>query len=62
VDEFFKRVANRTGTDRSRATAQVRALFQVLGEAIASGDLDDCRPQLPKDFHALMQPDKKPSA
>jgi uncharacterized protein (DUF2267 family) len=54
-DEFIDRVARREGTDREVAADHARAVFRVLGMAVAPGELRDLAAQLPKDFEPLLE-------
>jgi uncharacterized protein (DUF2267 family) len=54
-DEFLARVARREGVDREAAEDHARAVFRVLGMAVAPGELYDMAAQLPKDFEPLLE-------
>jgi uncharacterized protein (DUF2267 family) len=53
--EFIRRVAEREGVDSETAEEHVRAVFQMLGFAVAPGELRDMASQLPKDFEDLLE-------
>jgi uncharacterized protein (DUF2267 family) len=53
--EFIRRVAEREGVDPATADEHVRAVFQMLGFAVAPGELRDMASQLPKDFDDLLE-------
>ncbi|HBB31358.1 MAG TPA: DUF2267 domain-containing protein [Cyanobacteria bacterium UBA8803] len=57
VDEFFDRVSEREGVDRSEAVRHARAVIQVLEEAISPGEMNDIRAQLPEEYDALFEAD-----
>jgi uncharacterized protein (DUF2267 family) len=54
LDEFIRRVAERTGTDPDRALASQGAVFATLREAVTAGELDDIAAQLPQEFRGLV--------
>ncbi|MBD3402022.1 DUF2267 domain-containing protein [candidate division GN15 bacterium] len=54
-DEFLQRVSEREGADLPKAVYHVRAVFEVLGEAVSGGELNDVRQQLPEDYHRLFE-------
>jgi uncharacterized protein (DUF2267 family) len=53
--EFVHRVAQREGVAPEVAVEHVRAVFQMLGFAVAPGELRDMASQLPKDFEDLLE-------
>ncbi|MCW3050040.1 MAG: hypothetical protein JWO74_4324 [Solirubrobacterales bacterium] len=53
--EFVRRVAEREEVDPDAAEEHVRAVFQMLGFAVAPGELRDMASQLPKDFEDLLE-------
>jgi uncharacterized protein (DUF2267 family) len=53
--EFVRRVAEREGVEPETAEGHVRAVFQMLGLAVAPGELRDMASQLPKDFEDLLE-------
>jgi uncharacterized protein (DUF2267 family) len=54
-DEFFQRVAERSGADLPDAVFQVRVVFKVLSEAVSKGEIDDIRAQLPQDYQRIFE-------
>jgi uncharacterized protein (DUF2267 family) len=52
--ELARRVAEREGVDPETAEGHVRAVFQMLGFAVAPGELRDMASQLPRDFEDLL--------
>lgn len=60
VAEFVDRVEIRerelSPLDDADGEAHARAVFDVLGDAVSSGELDDARAQLPDEFDALFDP------
>jgi uncharacterized protein (DUF2267 family) len=55
LDEFYRRVAEREGTDPGTAAAHARAVFAALGVAVAPGELRDMASQLPAEYEPLLQ-------
>jgi len=55
LDEFFQRVAGREGVNPADATAHARVVFEVLGEAISRGEIEDMSAQLPEEFRPLIE-------
>jgi uncharacterized protein (DUF2267 family) len=53
--EFIRRVAEREGVDPATAEDHVRGIFEVLGFAVAPGELRDMAAQLPRDFEDLLE-------
>ena len=53
--EFIRRVADREGVDPEVAEEHVAAVFQMLGFAVAPGELRDMASQLPRDFEDLLE-------
>jgi uncharacterized protein (DUF2267 family) len=53
--EFIRRVAEREGVPPEIAEDHVRSVFQMLGYAVAPGELRDMASQLPKDFDDLLE-------
>ncbi|MCW2984537.1 MAG: hypothetical protein JWR63_2107 [Conexibacter sp.] len=53
--ELVRRVAEREGVDPRTAEEHVRAVFQMLGFAVAPGELRDMASQLPQDFEDLLE-------
>lgn len=54
VDEFLRRVAERSGADGDAALRRARSVLAVLGQAIAPCELDDVVSELPKDYGLLL--------
>lgn len=54
VEEFLRRVVERSGIDTSRARASVRAVFTTVREVVTPHELDDVMTQLPKDLRELV--------
>lgn len=54
VEEFLRRVVERSGIDTSRARAGVRAVFTTVREVVTPNELDDVMTQLPKDLRELV--------
>jgi uncharacterized protein (DUF2267 family) len=54
LEEFIRRVAERSGMDPDRALAAEGAVFATLREAVTSGELDDIASQLPYDLRGLV--------
>jgi uncharacterized protein (DUF2267 family) len=55
LDEFYRRVADREGTDPRTAAAHARAVFVALGVTVAPGELRDMASQLPAEYEPLLQ-------
>jgi uncharacterized protein (DUF2267 family) len=55
LDEFLQVVSRREGVELPKATFHTRAVMEVLGEAISSGEMDDIRTQLPPDYLPLFE-------
>jgi uncharacterized protein (DUF2267 family) len=51
--ELVRRVAEREGVGLETAEEHVRAVFQMLGFAVAPGELRDMASQLPRGFEDL---------
>jgi uncharacterized protein (DUF2267 family) len=54
-DEFFKRISEREEVDLPVSVHHVRAVFDVLNEAVTGGELNDVRSQLPDDYQRLFE-------
>ncbi len=54
-DDFLKRVSEREGADLPIAVYHVRAVFDVLKDAVAAGELNDVKSQLPDDYQRLFE-------
>jgi uncharacterized protein (DUF2267 family) len=55
LEEFYQRVAVREGIDTSDAVFHVRAVCEVLNEAVSPGDLEDICSHLPAEFRAAIE-------
>ncbi len=55
VDEFFLRVAAKETADLPDAVHHTRAVFDVLQEAVTTGEMEDVRAQLPDDYDTLFE-------
>ncbi|MGE5430614.1 MAG: DUF2267 domain-containing protein [Syntrophomonadaceae bacterium] len=58
VDEFFKRVSRREGTEIPVAMLHARAVLEVIKDAITVGEMDDVRAQLSAEFYELFEEEK----
>ncbi|MEN3343474.1 MAG: hypothetical protein V7635_50 [Arthrobacter sp.] len=56
VDEFVRRVAERTGLDENAARDGARAVMVTIREAVAGGEWDDITSQLPTEYSELTGP------
>ncbi len=56
LNEFYQRVAERTGADEPAARHHCRAVMSVLRNALSPGEMDDIKAQLPEEFDALLNP------
>lgn len=56
VDEFYRRVSEREGTDPTEATTHVRAVMDALAETVGENRLLDVRDQLPSEYDSLFEP------
>ena len=54
VDEFLRRVAERTGTDVGTARRYASAVFDALGRAVSDDEYDDMVAELPRDYAPLL--------
>lgn len=55
LDEFFKRVSKREEADLPVAAHHARAVVSVLQDAVAGGEIDDVKSQLPDEFMPLFE-------
>ena len=55
VDEFVRRVAERTGLDETDARPRVAAVLSVLRDAVSPGEFDDVLSQLGREFAELIE-------
>ena len=54
LEEFFSRLGARSGLRYSQAVRQGRAVLSVLSEAVAEGELEHIRAELPREFAELL--------
>ncbi len=55
VDEFFKRISEKSNVKIQDAAYHARVVIEVLSEAVSEGELDDVRNQLPDDYNPLFE-------
>ena len=55
VDEFARRVAERSGTDEADAGAGVMAVLATIHDAVTPGEFDDVLAQLGREFKELVE-------
>jgi uncharacterized protein (DUF2267 family) len=55
LDEFIRRVSDRTRVPPEDARAAVRAVFTTLREGVTGGEFKDVMSQLPKEFSQLVE-------
>jgi uncharacterized protein (DUF2267 family) len=55
LDEFFRRVSEKEGTDIPDAVYHTRVVVEMLGEAVSPGEMADVRAQLPDDYQRLFE-------
>ena len=55
LEEFFRRVAEKEGTDEPDAVYHARVVIEVLQEAVTKGEIDDVRSQLPTEYAPLFE-------
>lgn len=53
LDEFFKRVSRRADENINEVVHQVRAVTEVVSEAVSPSELDELFAQLPYEFQQL---------
>lgn len=53
VEEFYDRVAQKSGVDREEAVRHARAVATVVQTAVTGGELDDVRSQLGDEYGEL---------
>lgn len=56
LNEFYQRVAERTGADEPAARHHCRAVMSVLRNALSPGEIEDIKAQLPDEFDSLLNP------
>ncbi|GAA3146000.1 hypothetical protein GCM10010466_41280 [Planomonospora alba] len=54
LDEFVRRVSERSGADVSEVREDVSAVFSALRLAVTPGELDDVLAQLPREFAEVL--------
>jgi uncharacterized protein (DUF2267 family) len=59
VDEFIRRVANRTGTDEETAEREARAVLTALARVLREQEFDRLREQLPAEYSRLLHEAEK---
>lgn len=55
LEEFFKRVNQREQVDPADAVFHARVVFEVLGEAVSRGEMQDVIAQLPAEFQPFIE-------
>ena len=55
LEEFFRRVTEREGVRQSDAVHHVRAVLDVLQEAVTAGQIRHIRDQLPPEYQQLFE-------
>lgn len=55
LDEFQRRVSERSGVDLPAAVHQTRAVISVLDEAASAGEMSDIKQQLGEEFAPLFE-------
>jgi uncharacterized protein (DUF2267 family) len=53
LEEFIDAVCRQEGVGAAEAIEHARAVFSVLQDAVSSGEIEDVRSQLPRDFSVL---------
>ncbi len=53
LQEFYRRVAEREGSDIATAGIHASAVIKTLREAVTGGEVDDIHSQLPQEFDPL---------
>jgi len=56
LDEFVRRVSERSGVDQTLAMAGVRAVLTTIREAVTGDEVTDMLSQLPKEFLQVIEP------
>jgi uncharacterized protein (DUF2267 family) len=56
LDEFIRRVSERTGAPPEESRVAVKAVFRTLGQAVTGGEFTDVMSQLPGEFRELTKP------
>lgn len=55
MNEFFRRVSEREGTDIAAASEHAKAVISVICDTVTPGEIMDVQSQLPKDFATLFE-------
>jgi uncharacterized protein (DUF2267 family) len=55
IDEFFRRVSEREGSDLPLAIYHSRVVVEVVKEAVSKGEIDDIKKQLPPEYDRLFE-------
>jgi uncharacterized protein (DUF2267 family) len=55
LDEFFRRVSEREGTELPDAIYHSRVVIEVVKEAVSKGEIDDIKQQLPPEYDRLFE-------
>jgi uncharacterized protein (DUF2267 family) len=55
LDEFFRRVCEREGTELPDAIYHSRVVIEVIKEAVSKGEIDDIKQQLPPEYDRLFE-------
>jgi len=55
INEFFKRVSEKEGADLPDSVFHAQIVIEVVREAVAPGEVDDIRQQLPDEFARLFE-------
>ena len=57
LEEFYQRVGQREGVDTPTAALHAKAVFATINAAVTSGEYQDIKSNLPKDFKELFAPE-----
>ena len=55
LDEFFRRVSEREGSELPDAIYHSRVVIEVVKEAVSKGEIDDIKQQLPPEYDRLFE-------
>lgn len=58
LDEFYNRVSEREGVDRSAAVFHARVVLTLITEAVSPGVMSKIRRELPDNFGTLFLPER----
>ena len=58
LDEFYDRISEREGVDRSTATFHARIVLTLLAEAVSPGVMLKVRREVPENFGSLFLPER----